>query len=61
MTKIIKSDDFRFSSKKPEETQTKQFSDYNDVLDFLFSLKTKPNKTTIWRYFDRWCVSINYK
>lgn len=61
MAKIMKSDDFRFTKKKPEETQTKQFNEYDDILDFLFALKVKPNKTTIWKYFDKWCLSINYK
>lgn len=47
--------------KKHERTQIKQFNDYNDILDYLYGLKTKPKRTSIWRYFDKWCISINYE
>lgn len=47
--------------KIPEQTQIKQFECFEDILDFLFALNPKPNKFSVWKYFDKWVLSINYK
>lgn len=50
-----------FKKKSPEETQIRQFDTYEEILDFLFALKKKPKKTTIWPYFDKWTMAIKYE
>lgn len=47
--------------KKPESTQLKNFNTYEEILDFLFALNKKPQKTTIWPWFDKWVVAIKYE
>lgn len=59
MAKIIKT--VEEVKKKHETTQLKQFNSYEDILDYLYALNPKPKKATIWPYFDKWCLSINYK
>lgn len=61
MAKIISSEAKAFRKKAPEEAQTKQFNTYEDILDWLYTMKVKPSRCTIWKYFDKWCISYNFK
>lgn len=44
-----------------ETNSLKNFKEFEEILDYLYALKIKPQKATIWKYFDKWVLSINYK
>lgn len=59
MAKIINTSGEQVS-KIHETNQLKNFDTFEECLDYLYALKQKPRKSTIWPWFDKWCLSINY-